>query len=226
MCLLLSPIVFAVIFLLLIFNLQETNFSAMLPIAAEGITPIMQGVKDTILPFLGIEILFFLQMYMKESEQKALSFNVGIAVVSITHLGITILSYAKLSLESTKAIVFPLVALAQEVEIIEGVIERYEPVMITLWIVTIFNTLAIIHFLTTKLINEEFLSKMKHSTIAIFIGFLSFLIAFFPDSIQETFLMGEFVSYLGFLLIVCMLIIGYVTLLFSKKRNKYRNETF
>lgn len=224
LCLLLTPIVFFVILFLLFFNIQGANFAVVFPIAAEGFSPIIQGVKETVLSFLGIEILFFLQVYMKQSDQKALSFNIGILIVAITYICTTVLAYAILTVEASKKIVFPLVALAKEVEIIEGVIERYEPVMITLWIVTIFNTMAIAHFIVSKLIQEEYFKKVKRTTIAIFVGFLSYIIAFIPDSIQETFGLGDYVSYLGFLLILSMLVIGYATLFFDKKSIKNRNE--
>lgn len=221
--LLFFPFLLAGLIVLIIFNFPEAQFDAIRPIAAEGFTPILMGVQETLFSFLGIEILFFLLAFMKLKDMKAVSLNLGIAVVTSLYVVITLLCYAVLSLEATEIFVFPVANLVREVELIKGVIERYEPLFITVWIMTIFNTMSIAHFLATKIIKDEFLKKTRFSTIAIWIAFIAFISTFIPNSIQETFTMGEYVAYLGLGLIIVSLLVGYLFVWFkrnSKKQDK------
>lgn len=218
--LLFFPFLLTGLSMLIIFNLPEAQFDVIRPIAAEGLRPILMGLQETLFSFAGIEILFFLLAFMKLKDMKAASFNVGIALVAGLYLVLTILSYAVLSFKVTEILVFPIVSLAKEVEIIEGVIERYDPLMFTFWIMTIFNTMAITHFLATKIIKDEFLKKTRFSTIAIGITFMAFICTFIPNSIQETFMMGEYIAYLGLGLIIVSLLVGYLFVWLKKSSKK------
>ncbi|WNF37578.1 GerAB/ArcD/ProY family transporter [Bacillaceae bacterium IKA-2] len=221
--LLFLPFLSAGVIILIIFNLPEAQFDVILPITAEGFTPILMGLQETIFSFAGVEILFFFLAFMKLKDMKAASFNVGIAIVTGIYVVIVLLSYTILSFESSEIIVFPLVSLAKEVELIEGVLERYDPLMITIWVMTIFNTMAIAHFLATKIVKDEFLKKTRVSTIAILITFLAFISTFIPNSLQETFMMGEYVAYLGLGLMIVSLLVGYLFVWFktgSKKQGE------
>jgi spore germination protein len=58
------------------------------------------------------------------------------------------------------------------------------------------------------------------STIAIWITFFAFMFTFTPDSIEETFVFGGYISQFGYLLILASLLIGYVLVWLKKKSLK------
>ncbi|MCT8139512.1 GerAB/ArcD/ProY family transporter [Anaerobacillus sp. CMMVII] len=206
--------------IIIVFNVPQANVDELLPIAAEGLSPIFTGVSETALAFLGIEILFFFLAYVKPQDLKATMLNVGIGFIAILYLIITLLSFTVIGFGATESTTFPLVALAKEVEIIEGVVERIEPFMIAVWIMSIFNTMAIAHFLATKIVKDEMLKKIRFSSIAIWLAGIAFIIIFIPDSIQEAFLLGDYVSYFGLALTCSVLVSGYLLVLLKKKGNK------
>ncbi|RXI99899.1 spore gernimation protein [Anaerobacillus alkaliphilus] len=211
------PIVMFIIFLIIIFNIPQANVDEILPILSEGLTPIFMGVSETALAFLGIEILFFFLAYVKSQDLKATTLNMGIGFIGFLYVSITLLCFTVLGFNSTETITFPFVALAKEVEIIEGVVERIEPFMIAVWIMSIFNTMAIIHFLASKIVKDEMLKKVRLSSIAIYLSGIIFILIFIPNSVQETFLFGDYISYLGFGLTCLSLVTGYLLLFFRKK---------
>jgi spore germination protein len=211
------PFVLSILLLISVFNVPQANIDEILPIAAKGLSPIVVGVTETAFAFLGVEILFFFLAYVKPQELKATMLNVGIGFVAIIYFIITLLSYMVIGFDFTEKITFPLVALAKEVEIIEGVVERIEPFMIAVWIMSIFNTMAIIHFLATKIIKDEFVKQVRMSSIAIWLAGFAFLITFLPSSIQQTFLFGNYISYFGIGLTFFALISGYLFVFLKKK---------
>ncbi|OIJ16560.1 hypothetical protein BKP37_04810 [Anaerobacillus alkalilacustris] len=214
------PIVLIMIFIILMFSMGEGQVDHLLPIAAEGISPIITGVSDTVFSFLGFEILFFFIAFMKLKDIMAAPLNGGITVITIFYVAVVAISYSVLSVEGTKVIAFPLVALAKELEVVQGIIERMEPLLITVWIMTIFNTMTISHFLATRLVKEVLITKPRSSTIAIIITFFSFIIAFIPNSIQETFIFGDLLSYFAMFITIISLIIGYTFVVVKKKKQK------
>lgn len=219
------PIVMLILMIIIIFNVPQANIDEILPIAGKGLSPIVIGVTETALAFLGLEILFFFLAYVKPQDLKATMLNVGIGFVGVLYITITLLSFMVMGFLSTETITFPLVALSKEVEIIEGVVERIEPFMIAVWIMSIFNTMAIIHFLATKIVKDEFFKQGRYSSIAIWLAGFAFVITFIPNSVQEAFLLGNYVSYFGLGLTCFALVLGYLFVFLKKKgKNQEKSE--
>jgi spore germination protein len=215
----LTPIVIAVLLFIIVLNVEiEPNH--LLPVMPKGIGPVLKGLPQTILSFLGIEILFFLMANMKSSNIRALPLNLCIGVITLMYLLVTVFSYMVFTLDSSKIIVFPTVELAKEVEIPGGFFERIESFMITMWVITIFNTISIVQLVLANLIKSEFLPQKKALWLPAAITFFAFILAFIPNSIDETFLLGEWIAYLGSTLFILGLSIGFFTLWIRKRKNK------
>jgi len=222
--LLLFPIVLFVLLIIIMFNFREFDYKSLLPVGAEGITPIISGTKETIFSFLGIEILFFFLANANNRKISPKGINIGLLLLSLLYISSTILAFSILGIETTKVITFPFVELTKEIEIIQGLIERLEPLIITVWIMTIFNTMSVFHFIATKILKEEFLSKMRGSSIAISVAIISFMITFIPNSIQEAFSFGGFIGYFGLGLTLFTIVIGFLYVFRSKSRDVKQSE--
>ncbi|MDT8860872.1 spore germination protein [Alkalihalobacillus sp. MEB130] len=219
------PFIVFIYFVLIIFNVENMSINELLPVLPKGIPSLVQALEPTIFSFLGIELLFFWMAYIKTSKLSAWPINLGIFFVSMLYFFIVTTSYLVLSVTGVKNTVFPTVALAKEVEIIEGLIERFEPVMIVIWIMAIFNTMAIIHLLAVQTIKKEFAKRKVQAFIPAIVTFFSYMIAFIPNSIEEVFVLGNIVSYAGFALILLSLVIGYGTVWLRKRGKKNRQKT-
>jgi spore germination protein len=212
---------FTVLFLLVIviFNLQELNINELRPVLPEGITPVLKGVKQTLVSFLGIEILFFFMAYMRASEVKALPLNISIAFISILYIMITVVSFSLFSIETTGIITFPTVEVAKEVEIPGGLFERLESLVITIWIMSIFNTMSIAQLLANNTLTTMFFQKKQKAWwIPGLIASIAFIIAFIPRSITEAFTLGDWVGRVGISLFIVGLVCGFFFVWIRKKR--------
>lgn len=222
--LLFFPIVFLVLLFIIMFNLQEFDYKSLLPIGAEGMVPIIRGSKETIVSFLGIEILFFFMVYSDKKSVSSKYINIGLAIVGILYLCFTLLAISILGLEATKVVTYPTIELTKEIEIIQGLIERLEPLIIIVWILTIFNTMSNFHFIVTNIIKEQFFPGIRAASIAIILATISFVITFIPNSLQETFSFGDFIGYLGLGLTLFTIMIGYLYIVKNKKRDTEQSE--
>ncbi|GGK34622.1 spore germination protein YndE [Caldalkalibacillus thermarum] len=196
---------------ILSFNLPAMELANLLPVLGEGLSPVLKGVKEMIVPFLGVEILFFFMAHMTANHLRATPLNVGILVVTLIYVMLTVMSYAVFSLEAVKVIAFPTVELAKEVEVPGGFFERLESLMITIWIMTIFNAAAVYQYLTVTIINDQFLPHTKLAWLPSLTAFVIFIIAFVPKSITELFTFAEWVGWLGAALFFLGVGSGYVS---------------
>ncbi|MDQ0337900.1 spore germination protein [Caldalkalibacillus uzonensis] len=202
---------------ILCFNIPSMELSNLLPVLGEGVSPILNGVKETIVAFLGIEIIFFFMAHMTSNHLRATPLNSGVFLLTLVYVMVTVMSYAVFSLETVKVITFPTIELAKEVEVPGGFFERLESLMITIWIMTIFNTVTMAKFLTVTIINDQFLPHTKVAWLPSLIAFVIFIIAFIPDSITELFTFSEWVGWMGAALYFLGLGSGYVSVWMRKK---------
>ncbi|GAE37488.1 GerAB/ArcD/ProY family transporter [Halalkalibacter akibai] len=216
------PFIVGLYIMLILFNVENIDISQIRPVMSMGILPVVEGIKPSLPSFLGLELMFFWLAYMKKHDLRARPLNIGIAVVTLLYFLIVFFSYTVMSVVGVKHNVFPALGLAKEVEIVEGMIERFEPIMIVIWIMAIFTSMAMIQLLALQIIKSELIRKKKGIWILAFIAFFAYCIAFIPNSIHEVFLLGELLSYTGSSLILIGLVIGYVTIWY--RRNK-KNRT-
>ncbi|MET3504553.1 GerAB/ArcD/ProY family transporter [Halalkalibacter oceani] len=212
------PITVFFLIAMMLVVLPEFEFEQLLPLTMGDSNSIFQGVKETTLSLLGVEIVFFFLAAMKKEDLKTGPMVASIVIIFILYLGITLISFAIFSVETTEVLTFPTVELVKEIEIPGGVFERVEALMITIWMMSIFNTMSVAHFLTTKIIRET-LDIKKHSRILpSWITLATLIIAFAPRSISEAFLFGTIVGYGGIGLIVIGLICATWIVIRKKKQ--------
>ncbi|GAA0351891.1 GerAB/ArcD/ProY family transporter [Bacillus horti] len=210
--LLFVPICTLVLFGIVLLNMKDFSLGELLPIMPNGVTPILLGLKESSVSFLGLEIIFFLAAYMRANRLKAAPLNVSLSFLALLYLIVTLLCFSVFSVEATKIIVFPTVELAKEVEIAGGIFERLESLLITVWIITIFSTVALSTWLTYTILQKQFFKKSKRIWLIAFVSAITYFLSFLPQSITQAFILGERISFLGICLICFGLAAGYMAL--------------
>lgn len=217
--LLFFPIVTITLFLLHAFNIGNLHLNYMLPMLSEGVKPIMTGLEQTFFSFLGIEVLFFLFTYMKKSDIRAAPVNISVAIVTLLYIMITVSAFSIFGLEKTKVITFPSIEVAKVIEAPGGIFERLESLMITIWIMTVFNTITVLQFLSVHILKKHLIQRNVGIWLSALTTFLIFMVAFIPNSISEVFSFSTIVAWLGVFLMMSTLACGYITFWWRKRKN-------
>ncbi|MFV8827774.1 GerAB/ArcD/ProY family transporter [Alkalihalobacterium sp. APHAB7] len=216
--LLFMPIIFILAITLLIANGPNIDLDRILPVLGEGIAPVFKGVSEISLSFLGIEVLLFWMTYMKSSSIRALPLNISIGIITIIYIFTFIIVVSIFGVDGTQTITFPTVEAVKEIELPGAFFERLESLMITIWIMTIFNTMSIAQLITYQLITHTFSFK-KNNTVLASIFFVTFIVAFIPNSLSELFTFADWIGWLGVSLILSSIIIGHFTIWLRKQKN-------
>ncbi|MGO4886426.1 GerAB/ArcD/ProY family transporter [Anaerobacillus sp. MEB173] len=219
-----TPIILVLLFFLILFAIPEMEFELMRPVLAEGIPPILTGVKQSFFSVLGIEILFFFMSSMKAQDIKALPLNNSIAITILAYIAVTVTSYTVFTLEITELMTFPTIEIAKKIEIPGGFLERLDSLMLTIWILAIFNTLSIYHFLTVETIKKYVLKRASKQIIVPSLAFFIFILSFIPDSIVELIEYTGFISYMGFILVVFSILYGYFVIWYQNKKKTNKSS--
>ncbi|WP_096200824.1 GerAB/ArcD/ProY family transporter [Bacillus sp. FJAT-45350] len=217
LCLMFTPIILLLGFVMLLANLPNVEFERMLPIMGEGITPVLLGLSEISLSFLGVELLLFLMVYMNKSKVRALPFNLSIGLITISYVLTFMVVVSIFGVNGSQIVTFPTVEAVKEVEVPGAFFERLESLMITIWIMTIFNTMTVAQLLLVHLLKDKLMTKKKKLVLPVVV-FLTYLIAFIPNSIADLFMMGDWLGYLGVGLIFFSLVVGFLTIFFRKKK--------
>lgn len=224
------PIIMLVIMGVLSFNIPEFDYDALRPVFSEGVSPVLLTLKNTLLSFLGIESIFFFMAYMKKSDLRSLPLNISLGIITILYILVTTFAYSIFSLDATKFITFPTIELAKEIEVPGAFFERFESLMMTVWIMTIFNTMTMCHFFAYSIFKKEFLPAKKNefkktkAFLPSIIQLLVFIITFIPNSLVESFTFSDWIGWLGALLFVSSILFGYLSLWIRKHKSKRKKR--
>jgi spore germination protein len=221
LCLLFFPTILLVYAILIILNIGNVELDPLLPVLAKGFTPVLQGIEPTLFSFLGVEILLFWLKYVEPKKVRAFPLNMAIALIILLYLLVVAFTFSVFSVDVTKIMTFPTIELAKEIEVLEGLIERFEPLMITIWILAIFNTMSLLMLLLIQIANKS--KRIKNSRVLGLITGLVYILIFLPNSINEVFTIGKWISYLGIILNISALVIGFL-FAFIRTKNERKNR--
>lgn len=185
----------AIIFFTLLIMILSANQFEMNHIRPffEGVSPIMKGMSATVLSFVGIEIILFIQAFMKKPERAKKAVVYGIAIPTALYAIIVIMVGGIMGVGETMTLVYPLMEIAKSIEIRNFFFERFETFFIPLWILSIFTTLAIVFYLAALGIKTVF--NVKKETAVFSIIPIIYILAMTPKNINEMFTMGVGLGY-------------------------------
>ncbi|QSS98888.1 GerAB/ArcD/ProY family transporter [Pontibacillus sp. ALD_SL1] len=181
----------------------------------EGFSPIIKGMSATILSFVGIEVILFVQAHMKKPQRVKKAAMYGIGIPTFLYAIIVIMVGGIMGVGETMTLVYPLMELAKSIEIRNFFFERFETFFIPLWILSIFTTLSIVFYLAALGVKTVF--QVKKETAVFSIIPIIYIIAMTPKNINEMFTMG---TWIGYSMLVIGIIIPLILLLISVVRRQ------
>ncbi|NOU92676.1 GerAB/ArcD/ProY family transporter [Paenibacillus sp. LMG 31456] len=172
------------------------------PVLGEGIMPVLKGVKTTALTFAGIEIMLILLVFMKNPDKAVKVVLVGTTVPLIFYLFTVVMVIGGLSVDGVITRAWPTLDLVRSFEIKGLIFERFESLLLVIWIMQIFSTCSLTHY--TAALGLAQLFKKKIQPFMFGLVPVIFIISMFPKNILDLFTLGDMVSNAGLYLFGCM----------------------
>ncbi|MEC0668745.1 spore germination protein [Bacillus haynesii] len=220
----LNEIIFPItvlIFLIVIFmSANIFDMDNLRPVLGKGIVPVLQGVKTTSFAYTGIEVMLIIVPFMRNPEQALKATLIGISFPIVFYMITVVMVIGGLSIDGVTSLTWPTIDLMRSFEIPGLIFERFESLLLVIWIMQIFSNFTISYYAAAVGLSQLLKKRME----PILFGLLPviYLIAMMPKNINQLFQFGDLIGNSAIYLIG---LIPLVLLMISKvRRGKYEKN--
>ncbi|MEH7086838.1 spore germination protein [Neobacillus drentensis] len=180
------------------------------PVLGLGVIPVLKGVKTTALAYTGLEIMLILPAFMIHPDKAVKAVVVGIAIPLIFYVITVIMVIGALSVDGVVTRTWPSLDLIRSFEIPGLIFERFESMLLVIWIMQIFATFTIAYYAAALGLAQLF----KKNIHPFLYGLLPviYIITRMPKNINDLFKLGDMIGnvalYLFGLLPLLLLIVS------------------
>ncbi|ADY24999.1 GerAB/ArcD/ProY family transporter [Bacillus paranthracis] len=141
--------------LLLIFALRyEFHPLYLFPILGNGLYPVLKTVKETITPFAGLEIAYFLYPYLKNKNRAIQGVLIANTGTMIVYVYVTILCSVYFSSEDLNEIIWPVFEVLKSIHF--SFLERLEIIYIAYYLIVFTTTLYPYLYFGVQILDNTF----------------------------------------------------------------------
>ncbi|WP_438432618.1 GerAB/ArcD/ProY family transporter [Gorillibacterium sp. sgz500922] len=190
------PAILVVLALVIAFALKDFDIQALKPVFVTPPVILAKSLKETLFSYLGVEVLLFYNLYIKNPDKTAKAAVAGMAGACFVYLAVFVMSIGVFSETVVENTLYPLAELAKQVEIPGGLMERFEAPFFLAWVLSLFCTAAM-SFDVTLLGIQSIFPKAKRMPLIYLLSPLLLLGAMMPRNLIETRRISTLVSYMG-----------------------------
>ena len=162
------------------------------PVLGEGIVPVLKGVKTTALAFSGPEVMLLLIPFMNSPKKAGKALLVGVSIPLIFYVITVVMVIGALSIDGVVMRTWPTLDLIRSFEVAGLIFERFESLLLVVWIMQIFATFTITFF-AAALGLAQITKKSIHPFMFGLLPIL-YILAMIPKNINDLFKQGDFVG--------------------------------
>ena len=118
------------------------------PVLGLGIKPVLDGIKTTSLAYTYPEIMLILLVFMEQRNKAVKAILVGISIPLIFYVITVVMVIGALSIDGVVTRTWPTIDLMRSFEISGLIFERFESLLLVIWIMQIFATYTISYYAT------------------------------------------------------------------------------
>ncbi|EHS59179.1 GerAB/ArcD/ProY family transporter [Paenibacillus sp. Aloe-11] len=191
-CQIIFPITASIFLLICLLGLNVFELNNLRPILSEGVMPVFKALKTTTLTFTGTECMLIILCRMEKPGKatKAIGWAIGIAVVF--YIVALILCIGAFSVEGVMTRTWPFLDLARSFEVEYLVFERFESLLLSIWIMQIFCTFTIA-FYCASLGVSQILNGSYAKILFILLPFI-YILSQIPKNLNELFSFGTIIG--------------------------------
>lgn len=198
--------------LLMVIFQREVDVGELLPVLADGLTPVVQGVLPAYGIFGGWSIVVFLLQFMDNPREAVKATALGIGLVLLLYLAVFVVTLAAFGPVETQYMLFPVVSLIREMEGIGGFIEKLDLIFVSAWILSVFVTVSFIYYVALLAIAQPLGCRDLPSFVCCGLPAV-YLVALLPEGYMAAEKMSTWLSYGSFafsLLVPLLLLLAWV----------------
>jgi spore germination protein len=186
------PITILLFLLVAFMSLKIFEIDNIRPVLGTGFIPVLKGVKTTTLAFTGPEILLVVMAYMQNPNKAIKTVLVGVSVPLILYVITVVMVIGALSVDEVVTRTWPTLDLIRSFELTGLIFERFDSLLLVIWIMQIFTTFTISFYVASL-----GLAQLSNKNIRPFMyGLLPivYVISRTPKNINNLFKLGDIIG--------------------------------
>ncbi|UOE92397.1 GerAB/ArcD/ProY family transporter [Alkalihalobacillus sp. LMS39] len=193
------------LFILLLFPLEFANWINLLPVWKHTILELVVGAKETVISFLGFELLLLYYPFIKKAKHSQRWAQLGAFVTTVVYTGIMFVSLSFFSEEQLNRTIWATLTMFKVVEL--PFIERVEYIGISMWLVLVAPNIALAIWGATRA-GKQIFGVNQRILLMLMLAFVFILSLLFEDR-NSILQLQQFLAYCGL-----VVLLGYLPFLF------------
>lgn len=207
------PIIF-----IILFTMNKVDFTNNLPVFHNPAMNYMNALWNTYYSFTGFQIAYLIIPLVKDKEKINGTLKRAMIFITMLFLATVIFSIAMFGKEQTRLLLWPTITMIASINISGSFVERWEGVVMAIWVISYFTTFTNIYYQSADIIKDIFkLRDVKISSILVMP--LIYVIALYPENLGELYDTSNYVIPLYAAFCLCIL---QIILLVASKINRKR----
>ncbi|ABR50668.1 spore germination protein [Alkaliphilus metalliredigens QYMF] len=211
-----------VIFVVIMFALSfyETDFTNLLPIFQTPPSQLIAGLDLVIFSFLGFEIILIFGALLDKPEKATRIMPLAIFIVLLYYLLIHVSVISNFGMYGTKQLIWPTLTVFDAVDLPGAFIENVQVIIMSIWVYSIFMTLAPLHIAATMLLGQVLKAK-ELNYLGLPLIPVTYYISQYSGSVANVYVdLGKFTDYTAYFIIFGMPVAILIGMLIRKAAKK------
>jgi len=181
----LFPIITVLILFIIGLSFTNSDLSNLLPSFEITFADIIKGVPITTLSFIGFEMLLFFGVHL-DKPKKATKAYIAVVAVMLFYILVATATIAQFGPIQLTHLIWPTLDLFDTIELPGLFIENVQVIVMGLWIVTAFTSIAPMHLASTDMLKSITGSKDQAYLASIFLP-IAYFISIIPENVGQAY---------------------------------------
>ncbi|MFZ5968821.1 MAG: GerAB/ArcD/ProY family transporter [Bacillota bacterium] len=217
------PITLIISIIIILPVIHELNMSHLLPIMRTPVLKIVKSIPITFFSFQGFEMILVFSVFVKDTQKISRSTAVSIGITTAYYLLFVIIVVARFGIIETTHIVWPVLEIFKTVDIPGAFVENIDAFIMSIWILSVFLTLAVIYYGAAVIMSWIIKSKEYNYFVLPLLPII-LLLSMIPDNVaQASKFLDIFSLYVGTFYVVILPILLLIISFFKKEKGVKRS---
>ncbi len=206
------PIFILPFFAIWLLAMGKMDYGEMYPLLSNGIMPILQGTSIAYGAYAGFGVLVFIVPHLRHRE-KSLTYSLAaVIIISLIFLLVFIGSLAIFGEVELTYRLYPTLDISRSIQIPGGFIERFEAVVLTLWLLSVFLTVTSLYYFSLLTLAITFKLKEPRCLTYFYPPIILFF-ALFPDNFSSVIEMDIMLKYFSLFLAFGLFFLFFISII-------------
>jgi spore germination protein len=166
--------------------IPEMDMTNLLPFMRTPPAMLLAGLGTIVTSYLGFETLLLFQPMMSRPEDAGKAMAVSLGSILLIYTLVVVSAVSLFGVVEIQRLMWPAFAMYRIIKIPGAFIENVHGVMMAIWVVAVYTTLAVFFFAAVIILSRLFALK-EHSFMALPIAFIIYFLALVPDNISQVY---------------------------------------